>query len=202
MLHAAVAAGRRDEVVLLLENGADVDAEDQWGAQPLHRAAQRGSSDFCNLLLSFGAQIDALDGHGQQPLHYAAREGHDEVATLLLRWGAPVDMRNAMGATPLQRAAHGGHVEVVGTLLSHGAAPEKNAALAAELNGFVELGDWIKDTSVETQSPFDMKAQAASQAGPPLGSSPEQEAAFWRERAERAEAEVQALKTALMAQQM
>ena len=93
-LHWAAFKGRADMVSLLLENGADANAETWLGLTPLHAAAVGGNTNVVKLLLARQAKVDARDiSIGCTPLHCAAIAGSTEVAALLLANGAKIDAR-------------------------------------------------------------------------------------------------------------
>jgi ankyrin repeat protein len=67
--------------VLLIDNGADVNAQDFWGATALHRAAAQGNATMIKTLIKCGADVTIEDGSGKTPLGWA--EYHPEVHGLL-----------------------------------------------------------------------------------------------------------------------
>jgi hypothetical protein len=82
-LHAAAAGNHTTIVALLLEAGADPNADQQDGFRPLHSAAQNGNAEIVRLLLARGAEPTAVDGQRRTPRALAEEEGHAEVAALL-----------------------------------------------------------------------------------------------------------------------
>lgn len=74
-------------VNLLLELGANIDAETQPGCTPLRSAVTMGWKSVAQLLLKNGAKVAPRDKNGRTPLHTAAETGDVEMVRLLLRVG-------------------------------------------------------------------------------------------------------------------
>jgi cytohesin len=75
-LHVAARKGHADILQLLLNHGASVNAEDDFGNTPLPRATSGGHDDIVQLLLNNGADVNAVDDNDVTPLHEAAFRGH------------------------------------------------------------------------------------------------------------------------------
>ena len=120
-LHVAASAGHVDILSLLLEHGADLDAQAKFDWIPLHRASVSGGVEAGRCLLDRGADINRRDDHGYTPLSLATTFGHVEFARMLLERGARVNDQNEDGETPLQLAVQAGDIQVVRFLLEHGA---------------------------------------------------------------------------------
>ena len=113
--------GREDICELLLEKGAEPDAQNNQGNAALHFCAKKGYLDICGMLLDSGASTEIKNLQGIAPLHEAAREDHPEVCGLLIEKGADVNVTDLQGGTPLHKAADRGHVEVARLLIDKGA---------------------------------------------------------------------------------
>ncbi|CAM6031500.1 unnamed protein product, partial [Sphagnum compactum] len=84
-LHYAIRTGHMRAVQMLVDAGADVNAQTNGGATPLHRAALWGHDEILKLLLSIrNIRIDVKDQDGQNPLHRAAENGHLNACKLIL----------------------------------------------------------------------------------------------------------------------
>lgn len=81
-LGAAATRGNVDVVLLLLENGANIDAADPTGFTPLVHAASQGHVETVRVLLAAGASTDAVSMSGTAR-EVAESAGHVEVARLL-----------------------------------------------------------------------------------------------------------------------
>ncbi|MDD5676992.1 MAG: ankyrin repeat domain-containing protein [Kiritimatiellae bacterium] len=121
-LHVAAQFNRLDEVKLLLEKGADINAANNIGITPLHLAALAGHNDMVALLLAHKADVKTKDVFGLTSLHCAAQYGHAKTMYLLLDKGAEIESKTyTQGLTPLHWAAFWGHIEGIKCLLNSGA---------------------------------------------------------------------------------
>jgi ankyrin repeat protein len=123
-LHHASAAGRVEVVRLLLDKGADLDADDGEYWRPLHYASAMGHVGVVALLLQRGAVTDA-DEEGvwessERPLHLASVHGHVEVVRLLVDAGADQEAWDDGARTPYICAIERGQEAVVFFLLDRG----------------------------------------------------------------------------------
>ncbi|VDM41616.1 unnamed protein product [Toxocara canis] len=89
-LHLACGYNNIEVARLLLENGAEVNAQDKGGLIPLHNASSYGHLEIAALLIEHGALVDQPDKWGFTPLHEAAQKGRTQICSLLLSHGANV----------------------------------------------------------------------------------------------------------------
>jgi hypothetical protein len=84
-------------VWVLIDHGADLNAQDHHGATPLHMTAwaawmnnpaYRKHSDLAHLLIEQGAEINLQDKDGRTPLYLATRLADEKFKDLLERHGA------------------------------------------------------------------------------------------------------------------
>lgn len=106
-LHLTCLYGHLACVQLLLERGANIEANDEDGAIPLHDACAGGFTEIVQLLLSrandaehIKRMLESVDSEGDTPLHHAARGEHVEVIRLLLSNGASPTKANLYGKAP------------------------------------------------------------------------------------------------------
>ena len=103
---------RKDIMQYFIENGAEVDAEDDASERPLYEAAQAGHSEAVEPLLDHGADLEDVGGSNDQTaLFVAAWAGHAEVVKVLLQHGADPFKKNSLGATPFGMACKHGDSE-------------------------------------------------------------------------------------------
>ena len=82
-LHAAVAGGRVDAALTLIDAGADVNAPDGGGHTPFHIAAEGGYVPIVEALLRHHADPHAVDAEDRTPLARAAARNHAAVIDLI-----------------------------------------------------------------------------------------------------------------------
>jgi len=100
-LHLAAGYNNLEVAEFLLENGADVNAQDKGGLIPLHNASSYGHLDIAALLIRYNTVVNATDKWGFTPLHEAAQKGRTQLCALLLAHGADPTLKNQEGQTPL-----------------------------------------------------------------------------------------------------
>lgn len=105
-LHLAAHLRSEDFARLLLDNGADVNAEtvhpDESKLSPLHFAAKNGDLSLVELFIARGANVNAEASIRNTPLHMAAAFGVGaEILANLIKAGAHVDAQDLEGYTPL-----------------------------------------------------------------------------------------------------
>ncbi|XP_075245681.1 uncharacterized protein LOC142339499 isoform X4 [Convolutriloba macropyga] len=123
-LHFAVRGGHYNLAQLLLDKGADVNAEALEKLTPLHIAARNGDLDMTKLLVKREADVEheALDNY--RPIHMATREGHPAVVEYLLQNKAEPNCLTKKQLSPLHLAAKYDKPQVAQVLLQSGANPD------------------------------------------------------------------------------
>ncbi len=99
-------------VLVLIDHGADIEAEDMDGRTPLHNAA---NGSIAYQLIQREANVHARDNTGKTPMHTARNE---RIAQLLIEAGVDVSTPDDYGSTPLHTTRSAG---VAGLLIKHGA---------------------------------------------------------------------------------
>lgn len=89
ILMYAVWVGNKDAVTLLVEKGADINAQDTGGASALHLAAWKGHKEIALYLISKGASGYLPSKEGMTPLDIALLQGNKEIAELIEKGGNP-----------------------------------------------------------------------------------------------------------------
>jgi ankyrin repeat protein len=118
LMHA-VASGCLSTVQLLLEHGADVNADTSIMMTPLMAASMQQRSNIASFLIEAGADMNAEDCEGYSAVMIAVQYNSFAVLQLLLDRGADVHARNEEG-NALNMAARDGHVHVMELLVQRG----------------------------------------------------------------------------------
>ncbi|KAG0203418.1 hypothetical protein BGX28_004276 [Mortierella sp. GBA30] len=162
MLHRACSSGSYNNVADLLNQGADINAQDNAQWTPLHEAALAGHTKVVDLLLSRGADPNA-QGHGNDTaLHDAAQNEHEDVVRLLLEYGGDPDFKNAKGEKPCDVCEDDSILE----LLKNGARGTKKPLprSVGSISSSSSLSS-LSSLSSKTSTPPSQTAQQASKIG-------------------------------------
>ena len=95
----------------MLQNGANIEVKNDYGATPLHAAVIISRCDqTVKTLIKRGANIDAKDSQGVTPLHLAAHICCQSlILELLIQNGANIEAEDDFGRRPLHAAAIEGY---------------------------------------------------------------------------------------------
>lgn len=131
--------GNTHIMTLLLENGVDVNAQDDDHNTALHYAVRENNLKAAEILVSYGADVNIVSEYiykenrirnrhhrefkraGYTPLHIAAVSGHKSIAKLLVDSGSTIDKCSKDDGTPLHIATKNGRNEIVEILIDAGA---------------------------------------------------------------------------------
>ncbi|KAK7895942.1 hypothetical protein WMY93_021267 [Mugilogobius chulae] len=84
---AACSSGDTEEVLRLLDRGADINYANVDGLTALHQACIDDNVDMVTFLVEHGANINQPDNEGWIPLHAAASCGYMDIAEYLISQG-------------------------------------------------------------------------------------------------------------------
>ncbi|XP_061107180.1 protein phosphatase 1 regulatory subunit 12A isoform X1 [Conger conger] len=101
---AACSSGDTEEVLRMLDRGADINYANVDGLTALHQACIDDNVDMVTFLVEHGASVNQPDNEGWIPLHAAASCGYMDIAQYLISQGANVGVVNSEGETPLDIA--------------------------------------------------------------------------------------------------
>ena len=82
-IHVAAVRGSIEELMALIDGGADVNAPGDCGATPLHDAAGQGHADIVKILLEHGASPLKKNDWNYTPADVALAHGRKDIADLL-----------------------------------------------------------------------------------------------------------------------
>jgi len=147
-------------VQLFVENGADVNAEDDDGYSPLHYLffyyhQKKDLFEILQFLLENGADINVKDKDGWTPLHYLCSNYNNDnlmdIVQFLVEKGADANVKDKNGETPLHFLCKFLDLECrpdlknIAQLLIHkGGAQQVNDKLMDCVSFFVEYGGNIE----------------------------------------------------------
>ena len=73
-----------DVVKFLIQNGAQINAQNKYGHTPLYNAVQKGFLEIAKYLIENGAQVDIRNNKNKTPFDIAHKKNYFEIAKLLL----------------------------------------------------------------------------------------------------------------------
>jgi hypothetical protein len=121
-LYIAAEKGAIVLIRMLLDKGADVNAQGGEYGNALQAASAGGHKEMATLLLDKGADVNAQGGRYGNALQAALEKGHKEIATLLLDKGADINAQGGLYGNALQAASAGGYKETETLLQKQGAS--------------------------------------------------------------------------------
>ncbi|GBG32572.1 Ankyrin repeat domain-containing protein 1 [Hondaea fermentalgiana] len=171
----------------------DVNAEDDYGCQPIIWAARSGYVDAVTYLVEQGGDIESSGFGGMRPLHHACNQLRDEVMLKLLDLNANVNAADDSGntalhfaaeraentakCTPLHKAANDGHLSIVQKLINKGADinhqdGKGNSVLhIACMNRFQLMAEWLIANGANVKLKNKSSKLPSALCGPALASA-------------------------------
>lgn len=128
-------------VSVLIQAGADVDAENDLGMTPLSAAVALEQPVVAKYLIDAGADVNAVTKNGSYPLIEVAKKGYLHLVRELILRGVDVDATDGLGRTALHVAVAHGQKHAVAFLLEAGADRRRkdrngiDAVVMAEIYG-------------------------------------------------------------------
>ncbi len=117
----AAEANNKDEIVRLVNSGADVNAVDKaTGSTPLLLVAGRGNVELANLLIEKGAKLDSVNKRGYNAVLIAVGNNDVEMTKTLKEKGADLNAKSKQGYTAFYIAKMYKHKEMMEYLKTQG----------------------------------------------------------------------------------
>jgi ankyrin repeat domain-containing protein 50 len=120
-LYYASYVGLAAVVSMLIDRGADVNADGGKFGNPLQIASTVGYDKVVSILLKHGVDVNAKKGDHDYALLIAIQQGHEKIVSMLLEAGANVNARGGFCGSALQLASDRGYEKIVSMLLERGA---------------------------------------------------------------------------------
>jgi ankyrin repeat protein len=150
--------GHDTVVQLLLDKGADVNAQGGNYGNALQAASARGHEQVVKTLLDKGADVNAQGGRYGNALQAASVKGYKQVVKMLLDKGADVNAQDRLYSNALRAASAEGHEQVVKMLLDKGADANaqggrySNALQAASFRGHEQVVKMLLDKGADANA--------------------------------------------------
>ncbi|XP_070071640.1 protein phosphatase 1 regulatory subunit 12A isoform X9 [Drosophila takahashii] len=153
---AACLSGDKDEVIQLLDQGADINTANVDGLTALHQACIDDNLDMVEFLVERGADINRQDNEGWTPLHATASCGFVSIARYLVENGADVAAVNSDGDLALDLAIDVQHMAMIDYMekmvqeLNINVDEARKAEEQAMLN---DAKKWLRSDAAEVDRP-------------------------------------------------
>ncbi|MCD4654474.1 ankyrin repeat domain-containing protein [bacterium] len=112
-IFSAAAKGQLASIMRYLDEGKNVDSQDEAGDSLLSWAALRGRAGVVKYLLEHNANPNLANKKKLTPLHKACLFGDENVIQILLDFGADVNLEGPGGTKAIEIARRMKHTEVV-----------------------------------------------------------------------------------------
>jgi ankyrin repeat protein len=113
-----------EKVIQLIQEGANVNAVNNYGKTPLMLAVSNSNPEITRVLIKYGANVNSVDTAEWTPLIFAVSlNSNPEVLQVLIENGADVNAVNKHGSTVLMKAAfkRNSNPDVLRVLIENGA---------------------------------------------------------------------------------
>uniref|UniRef100_A0A0A1XCR6 Protein phosphatase 1 regulatory subunit 12B n=1 Tax=Zeugodacus cucurbitae TaxID=28588 RepID=A0A0A1XCR6_ZEUCU len=153
---AACMSGDKEEVLKLLESGADINTANVDGLTALHQACIDDNLEMVEFLIEHGADINRQDNEGWTPLHATASCGFVSIARYLVEHGADPAAVNSDGDLAVDLAVDIQHLAMMDfmqkVMTEHNIDCEK-ARQAEEQLMLSDAKKWLRSDASEVDRP-------------------------------------------------
>ncbi|BFF98252.1 protein phosphatase 1 regulatory subunit 12A [Drosophila madeirensis] len=153
---AACLSGDKDEVIQLLDQGADINTANVDGLTALHQACIDDNLDMVEFLVERGADINRQDNEGWTPLHATASCGFVSIARYLVENGADVAAVNSDGDLALDLAIdvqHMAMIDYMEKIVQELNIDVEQARKAEEQAMLSDAKKWLRSDAAEVDRP-------------------------------------------------
>ena len=120
-LHIAVKKGNLDLALELINMGANINCQDNWGNTAVHHAIYSKNPRMLAALLTCHPDVNISNRSRRTPLHEAARHPEEpDLFNFLLFIGANYDLMDGSGFRAIHYAAKSGHIRALRALIDKG----------------------------------------------------------------------------------
>ncbi|XP_073244360.1 uncharacterized protein [Porites lutea] len=117
-LMVAAKTGDEDELKTTIEEGVDVNYQNEFGQSAMMVASWEGHHGIIEALLSADADPNLQDGEQRTPLHYAAMRGKRKIVEVLVLFGADVTLLTKYNESAIELAYSYRHDDIVDYLMA------------------------------------------------------------------------------------
>lgn len=166
--------GYNEVVKMLLDKGADVNAQGGFYGNALYAASEQGHNQVVKILLNAGADVNAQGGFYGNALQAASEKGYQQTVKILLNAGADVNAQGGFYTNALQATSINSHEQIVEMLLNAEANASdcvndrgrfySSALQEASSQGHDQIAEMLLNAGASFNSYFDYLGQSYSDA--------------------------------------
>lgn len=109
-----------DAIEMLVQKGAEIDAQENSGKTALMRAAYFQNEKGVKKLLELGTNLEIVDNEGYTAIFYAVQSGKLQIVETMIAYGARLDRRDNGGFTILDIVPR---PDILESIIKHWANP-------------------------------------------------------------------------------
>ncbi|RTE78641.1 hypothetical protein BHE90_006875 [Fusarium euwallaceae] len=142
LLHWAVAGFGSEVAELLLDYGAHINAQDDYGKSALVVALAVNNMESASMLLERGVDMTIKDKYGDNALHWAIKLRRPRGTELLLQHGMDVNIQDKDGRTALASVLENWDLSTAELLVEHGACIDGGGGRSNSLEPGEDAGEY------------------------------------------------------------
>lgn len=150
--HIVAKAGKPELVEIVAQQGADFQALNRAGENPIHVAVGNGSSDILRPLHEQGLSLNAPDGSGATPLHLAVMRRDPNSLRELLSMGADPNTPGPESLLPIDLALEMSDYEFATLLIQYGSEAPSGPLYQAVIDDNRNMIDFLLSNGADPNS--------------------------------------------------